>query len=99
MFTDELRDKVWSEIRQRDLRAFNKLLPTEVFLEAAQAANVRVGCSALSLVQMVWLGIAGAMHVTRNFAGILQLTLKFLEDASDWRPRTVPNAGGVLPKN
>lgn len=89
MFTDELRNKVWSEVRQRDLRAFDKLLPDEVFVISAQLAGVRLGRSALSLVQMVWLGIAGAMHVTRNFAGILQLTLKCLEDASDWRPQAV----------
>lgn len=90
MFTDELRDKVWSEIRQLDLRAFNRLLPEEVFVGAARLAGVRLGRSALSLTQMVWLGIAGAMHVTRNFASILQLTLKLLEDASEWRPKALP---------
>ena len=35
MFTDERRRKVWDDIREYDLRAFGKLLPTEVFVEAA----------------------------------------------------------------
>jgi hypothetical protein len=86
MFTDELRHNVWNEIRQFELRSFCKLLSHEVFVEAAQLAGVRLGRSALSLVQLVWLGIASASHVSRNFAGILQTTLKLLEDTSDWRP-------------
>lgn len=92
MFTDELIDKVWSEIRQLDLRAFGKLLADDVFVEAAQVAGVKLTRCALSLPQMAWLGILGAMHVTHNFASILQLTLKILEDASDWRPKALPKA-------
>jgi hypothetical protein len=90
MFKDELRHKVWDEIRQHDLRAFGNLLTCDVFTEAAEKAGVSVGCSPLSLVNMVWLGISGAIHMTRNFAGILQITLKLLEDASDWRPAALP---------
>jgi hypothetical protein len=92
MFKDELRHKVWDEIRQHDLRAFNGLLTDDVFTEAAQIAGVSLGCSALSLVKMVWLGIAGAIHVSRNFADVLRLTLKLLEDAHDWRPVALPKA-------
>src|SRR5260370_13210601 len=90
MFTDELRDKVWTEIRQHDLRAFSKLLPNDVFVEAAERAGVRLGRSALSLVQMVWLGVGGAMHVSKNFSGILQYTLKILDDAGSWQPAALP---------
>src|SRR6202162_5875076 len=92
MFKDELRHKVWDEIRQHDLRAFNGLLTDDVFTEAAQVAGVSLGCSALSLVKMVWLGIGGAIHVSRNFADVLRLTLKLLEDAYDWRPAALPKA-------
>jgi len=92
MFTDELRDKVWTEIRQHDLRAFRRLLPDEVFVEAAQMAAVRLGRSALSLVQMTWLGIGCAIHVSKNFSGILQSTLKILDDACNWQPTAVLKA-------
>jgi len=89
MFTDELRHKVWNEIRQRDLRAVGKLLPDEVFLGAAELAGVRLGRSALSLVQLVWLGIASAIDRTRSFASILQLTVKLLDDNGTWHPRAL----------
>ena len=89
MFMDELRHKVWTEIRQHDLRAFCRLLPDEVFVEAAQRAGVRLGRSALSVVQMAWLGIGCAIHVSKNFSGILQYTLKILDDSGNWQPATV----------
>jgi hypothetical protein len=89
MFTDELRDKVWTEIRQHDLRAFRRLLPDEVFVEAAQMAGVKLGRSALSLVQMTWLCIGCAIHISKNFSGILQCTLKILDDACNWQPNAL----------
>jgi hypothetical protein len=55
VFKDELRDTVWNEIRQHDLRAFDKLLTRKVFDQAAQKAGVKVGCSALNLVNLAWL--------------------------------------------
>ncbi len=90
MFTDELRHKVWNEIRQHDMRAFARLLSDDVFVEAAAMAGVKLGKSALSLVQMVWLGIGCAIHVSKNFSGILQCTLKILDDACDWKPASTP---------
>ena len=80
MFKDELRDKVWNEIRQHDVRAFAKQLTPEVFAEAGRRARVRIGCSALNLVNLVWLGIAKAIHHSGTFAGVLTTTLKLLED-------------------
>jgi hypothetical protein len=80
MFMDELRHKVWNDIRQRDLRAFADLMPTEVFVDAAKLAGVRLGRSALSKVQLVWLGIGSALHRTRSFVSILTLVFKLLED-------------------
>ena len=52
MFKDELRNKVSDDVRQRGVRAFGKFLPREVFVEAAAEAGVKLGKSALSLVQM-----------------------------------------------
>ena len=80
MFKDELRDKVWNEIRQRDLHAFGQQLTPQVFTEAARRAGVRIGCSALNLVNLVWLGIAAAMQHGHTFAFVLSTTLKLLED-------------------
>lgn len=84
MFRDELRDTVWNEIRQHDVRAFAKQLTPEVFTEAARRANVRIGCSALNLVNLVWLGIAKGIHHTQTFAFVLTTTLKLLEDQEDF---------------
>jgi hypothetical protein len=98
MFMDELRNKVWGEIRQHDLRAFRKFLPDSIFVEAAELAGVKLGKSALSLTQMVWLGIAGAMHVTENFSGVLQMTLKILQDVFDWDPTASAESSLKPPK-
>ena len=84
MFRDELRDKVWNDIRQHDVRAFAKQLTPEAFTEAARRANVRIGCSALNLVNLVWLAVAKALHHTQTFAFVLTTTLKLLEDQQDF---------------
>lgn len=84
MFKDERRDKVWNEIRQSDLGAFAKQLTPEVFAEAAREASVRIGCSALNVVNLVWLGIAAAMQQASNFAFVLTTTLKLLEDQENF---------------
>ena len=52
----------------------------EVFDEAASTAGVRIGCSALNLVNLVWLGIGTAIHRGQSFAFVLTTTLKLLED-------------------
>lgn len=80
MFRDEPRDKLWNEIRQLDLRAFAGQLTPEVFAEAASQAGLQIGCSALNLVNLVWLGISTAMHHRHTFAFVLTTTLKLLED-------------------
>jgi hypothetical protein len=106
MFTDELRNKVWDEIRQRDLRAFHQLLPAEVFVAAGELAALPLGRSALSLVQLVWLGIGSAMHRTRSFASILTLCVQLLSDSGVWQPkitgrgrRKASKAGGKRSKH
>ena len=84
MFTDESRRTVWDQLRQRDLRAFRHLLRPEVFTQAAKDASVRLGKSALSRVNLVWLGIASAFHTALDFASVLRWTLKLLQDSPDW---------------
>ncbi len=85
MFKDELRDKVWNDIRQRDLLAFAGQLTPEVFAEAAQQAQVRIGQSALNLLTLVWLGIAAARQHGHSFIFVLTTTLKLLEDQPGFR--------------
>jgi len=80
VFKDEVRDKVWNEIRQHDLRAFGSQLTPDVFAAAASQAGTRIGCSALNVVNLVWLGIATAMQHGHTFAFVLTTTLKLLED-------------------
>jgi hypothetical protein len=86
MFKDELRNKVWDDVRQRDIRAFGKFLTPEVFGKAAAVAGVKLGKNALSLVQMAWLGISCAIHTSKSFCGVLKWTMKILEDAGNWQP-------------
>lgn len=80
MFTDERRHKVWNEIRQHDLRSFAGQLTPELFAAAAARAGVRLGRSALNLGNLVWLGVASAMHPAATFAFVLTTALKLLED-------------------
>lgn len=101
MFRDDIRDTVWNEVRQHDLRAFDRLLTPELYVEAAKQAGVRIGCSALNLVNLVWLGIATAIHYTRSFEFVLTTTLKLLEDQSQFatsglgrRKKTAENCRG-----
>ena len=84
MFMDERRCRVWDDIRQLNMRAFGKLLPSEVFVEAAAHADVSLGKSTLRLPTLVMLAISSALNGTRSFADILMLTLKLLEDGEHW---------------
>jgi hypothetical protein len=90
MFTDERRCNVWDRIRQQDLRVFGKILTPALMKEAAQAAGVKLRSSPLNYANLVWLGIAAALHRAKNFADILVLTFKLLEDADLCRPDGPP---------
>ena len=90
MFRDENRCNIWNEVRQRDLRVFGKILTPALLGEAAQAAGVKLGTSALNQVNLVWLGIIAALHGAKNFADILVLTFKLLQDADLWKPDRPP---------
>jgi hypothetical protein len=84
MFKDEHRRIVWNQIRQHGLRAFNRLLTGDIFVEAATRSNLDIGDGPLGLLNLTWLAIASALHVGRNFAEVLGTTLKMLQDADSW---------------
>jgi len=90
MFRDEQRCNAWDQIRQRDLRVFGRILTPALMIEAAQAAGVKLGKNALNYANLVWLGIVAALHLAKNFADILVLTFKLLEDAELWKPDGPP---------
>ena len=81
MFTDEQRRTVWDQIRQHDLRAFTRFLPVGLMTDVARQGGAAVGRSPLYLVNLVWLGVASAWHTSKNFADLLVLTLKLLDDS------------------
>lgn len=86
MFKDEQRCNVWNRIRQHDLRVFGKMLTPALMKEAAEAACVKLGNNPLNHANLAWLGIAAALHTTKNFANLLVCTFKLLEDAGLWKP-------------
>lgn len=85
MFKDEHRRSVWQQLRQRDLRAFDRLLTPAIMAEAADRAVVKNGRGPLCLVNLAWLSIACALHTTKNFADVLVMSLKLLSDADSLR--------------
>lgn len=84
MFKDEHRCRVWEQIRQQGLRAFDGLLTSEVLGEAGQLAGVALGSSALGLPCLVALGLMAALKIGKPFAEVLIFTLKLLEDGEHW---------------
>ena len=92
MFMDEHRRKVWDDIRQQDFKALGRFLTPDIFAEAARRAGVAFGKGPLYVVNLVWLGIAAAIHRTENFAGILTFTLKLLADQESYAATPVARA-------
>jgi hypothetical protein len=95
MFKDEHKRDVWNTLRQQDLRPLSRILTGPLLRSAAERAGVRVGDGPLNVLTMAWLGLLGALETGRNFAGVLQLTLKLLHDAGRWEGE--PSAA-LLPK-
>jgi hypothetical protein len=81
MFRDEHRADVRRQLHERGVLVFAKFLTAELFQQTARVANCRIVLSPLSVVNMVWLGIACAFDSSRSFAAVLNLTLKILNDA------------------
>jgi hypothetical protein len=109
VFTDEQRYEVWQEFRQRGIRAFADQLTLGMLAEAAKRSGVKLVKSPLGLANLVWLGIAAALHNVESFASVLVDTLKLLEDQQDFYgtkvgkakkngPRRKQKGGGKTPK-
>jgi hypothetical protein len=83
MFTDGRRDNAWQVFRQYGSEAFAQVLTPQAMQAAAAAADVTLGRSALNKVTLVWLGVMSALHTTKNFADVLALTCKLLDDMAN----------------
>jgi Transposase DDE domain len=81
MFTEEHRSDVRRQLHERGVLMFAQFLTPDLFLQAAKLADCRIVSSPLSIVNMVWLGLACALESAKSFAAILNLTLKILNDA------------------
>jgi hypothetical protein len=92
MCSDSLQGTVWDQLRQRDLQAFARFLPLERLRQAACRAGVAWGQGPLHLGNLVWLGLASALHPARNFTDVLGLVLKLLQDAPTWRTSELADA-------
>jgi hypothetical protein len=88
MFTDDCRDSVWQQVRQRGLQMFGGMLTPQAMQAAADAAGISVGRSALNVCTMAWLGVVGAVHTAKNFADVLTVTWKYLDDAGHPLPKS-----------
>ena len=84
MCSDSLQGTVWDQFRQRDLKAFARFLPPRVIAQAAARAGVAVGRGALHAGNLVWLALSSALHPAKNFADVLGLVLKLLQDSPTW---------------
>jgi hypothetical protein len=100
MFPKDIRRGVWDQLRQKDFRAFEALLPAELVIQAARIAVVPLGTGTLHLVNLVWLSIAAALHSLETFKQVLDHTLKLVEDGPHYhgsalgRARRVANPAG-----
>ena len=85
MFKDEHRGKVWDQIRQQDLPAFNQVLTSQRVVEAAGRAGIAVGNGPLSVLSHPWLAVSAALHIAKPFAEVLVGSLKILSDQPGWK--------------
>ena len=63
MSSQDIRRRIWDQLREKDLRAFAHLLPVELVLEAARCAVVPAGSGVLHVVNMARLSGANLRYV------------------------------------
>jgi hypothetical protein len=80
MFTDKKRAEVLDEIRRHDQAIFAHLLTPELLVQAARLSGLRIVCSPLNLINLVWLAVCAARNPGLGFAGILGLPRRTLQD-------------------
>lgn len=90
-----IRRDVWDQLRQKDFRAFDALLPAELVLQAAGVAAVPLGTGTLHLVNLVWLSIASALHSLETFKEVLDHTIKLVEDGPHYHGSALDRARAV----
>jgi Transposase DDE domain len=92
MLIKDIRRKVWDQLRQKDLRVFDALLPAELVLQAARVAGVPVGTGTLHVINLVWLSISSALHSLETFKEVLDHTIKLVEDGPHYHGSTLDRA-------
>jgi len=92
MCLKNIRRHVWDQLREKDFRAFDALLPPEVVIEAARVAVVPVGTGTLHVVNMVWLSVVAALHTLETFKEVLEHTLKLVEDGPHYHGSALDRA-------
>jgi hypothetical protein len=80
MFRDPARTEVFDQLRTHDLRVFAKQLTVAALLEAARRAGLRLWSCPLNCINLAWLALSAAWRQGENFASILTVTLKLLQD-------------------
>jgi hypothetical protein len=88
----DTRRNVWDQLRQKDFRAFDALLPAELVIQAAIVALVPLGTGPLHLGNMVWLSVACALHSLETFKEVLDRTIKLIEDGPSYHGSTLDRA-------
>jgi hypothetical protein len=89
MLIDCGKSSVWNQLRQRDLKVFRRWLQPQIIAQAARRTGVALGKGPLNLSNLVWLGLVSALHPAKNFAAVLGLVLKLLQDAPGWETSTL----------
>ena len=97
MSPQDIRRHVWDQLRQKDFRAFDALMPAEVVLQAARIALVPAGAGALHVVNLAWLAVASALHTLENFQAVLDHTLKLVEDGPHYHGSAPERARRAAP--
>lgn len=93
MFKDDLRRRVMDQVQSLGLRGFRRFLTAEILGKAAEPFGGLL-TGPLSFGCLTWLGVCCALETTKNFADVLVLTMKLLNDApADWTGALLPQAG------
>src|SRR2546430_17395590 len=84
MYTDQSRSRADDEVRRRDHRLFAHLLTPELFVQAALKRGLRVACSPLNVINLVWLALSAARHPELSFAELLPAPFDRLRDSEQF---------------
>lgn len=84
MYTDKDRSRAHDEVRRREHRLFAHILTPDLFLQAALKCDLRLVCSPLNLVCLVYLALSAAGHPELSFAHLLQAPFDSLRDSEQF---------------